>query len=321
MRARIIALVVIVAAMLVGSLLWSYLSSESAAAKDTMTNEEYADVSVAVPEPPADADTAEGPTVQVGEDQLAELVIPNDIDGDGIPNERDNCPLIPNPPMGDRTEQADSDGDGTGDACDWDDEENFPQNTRKFIEQQRTIILQGANADAEVVINAMDNLVGIGNVIADRQLGQQIMDDLATVKGQNSNPTIQAAANGFERMVLINLEGAGPAFTLNPLDPFNSWLPRVPEETGFTAVIPYLGCHSIVKETKGLIWIPWPGDPSLAAAGVKYWDIWAPAEFLKGINICREARNQPPVRYVRMQVIVEGLLLRFGAFWPRSECC
>ena len=36
MRARIIGLVVIVAAMLVGSLLWSYLSSESGAAKDTM---------------------------------------------------------------------------------------------------------------------------------------------------------------------------------------------------------------------------------------------------------------------------------------------
>ncbi len=35
-----------------------------------------------------------------------------DADGDGIPNDVDNCPNTPNP------DQADSDGDGTGDACD-----------------------------------------------------------------------------------------------------------------------------------------------------------------------------------------------------------
>ncbi len=38
-----------------------------------------------------------------------------DGDGDGIPDDRDNCPNWPNP------EQADADGDGTGDACDQQD--------------------------------------------------------------------------------------------------------------------------------------------------------------------------------------------------------
>jgi hypothetical protein len=36
----------------------------------------------------------------------------NDRDGDGVPDDEDNCPDVPNP------DQADEDGDGLGDACD-----------------------------------------------------------------------------------------------------------------------------------------------------------------------------------------------------------
>jgi hypothetical protein len=39
-------------------------------------------------------------------------VINSDVDGDGIPNDVDNCPLIAN------ADQADADGDGVGDVCD-----------------------------------------------------------------------------------------------------------------------------------------------------------------------------------------------------------
>ena len=37
--------------------------------------------------------------------------LPPDGDGDGVPDHRDNCPVVPNPDQGDR------DGDGVGDAC------------------------------------------------------------------------------------------------------------------------------------------------------------------------------------------------------------
>ena len=50
-------------------------------------------------------------------DELSTLVdgtaIDPDLDRDGVPNEADNCPLIPNP------DQQDSDGDGLGDDCDF----------------------------------------------------------------------------------------------------------------------------------------------------------------------------------------------------------
>ena len=36
---------------------------------------------------------------------------PIDTDGDGVPDDEDNCPLVPNP------DQADSNNDGVGDAC------------------------------------------------------------------------------------------------------------------------------------------------------------------------------------------------------------
>lgn len=46
-------------------------------------------------------------------------ITPGDKDGDGIPDEQDNCPTVFNPvrPM-DNGVQADADGDGLGDACD-----------------------------------------------------------------------------------------------------------------------------------------------------------------------------------------------------------
>ncbi|MBI2985836.1 MAG: DUF642 domain-containing protein [Deltaproteobacteria bacterium] len=52
----------------------------------------------------------DGDEVAAGTDPTTPNVI--DSDGDGVPDDQDNCPAVPNPG------QADTDGDGIGDACD-----------------------------------------------------------------------------------------------------------------------------------------------------------------------------------------------------------
>lgn len=60
------------------------------------------------------ADLAEAGEVRDGHEiQIGGLApLPQDSDGDGIPDTADNCPTRPN------SDQADADGDGTGDVCD-----------------------------------------------------------------------------------------------------------------------------------------------------------------------------------------------------------
>ncbi len=48
----------------------------------------------------------------LNEGAVCDAFDPTDTDGDGVPNDEDNCPNVANP------DQADADGDGTGDACD-----------------------------------------------------------------------------------------------------------------------------------------------------------------------------------------------------------
>lgn len=80
-----------------------------------------------VPMRQREADTAKQYTPVYGVasyEANAFMLDPNDIDGDGIPNDKDNCPIIFNPvraqysPTSSESLQADADGDGLGDECD-----------------------------------------------------------------------------------------------------------------------------------------------------------------------------------------------------------
>lgn len=72
----------------------------------SVLKESFQEVTDAVTAPPAD----ETITVPDGEDSEGEVL---DSDGDGIPDDADNCPSVPN------ADQTDSDQDGDGDVCDF----------------------------------------------------------------------------------------------------------------------------------------------------------------------------------------------------------
>lgn len=81
-------------------------------------------------------------------------VTPDDTDGDGISDNRDNCPTIFNPirPM-DQGKQADADNDGIGDACDECPDDPTQSCTREIA----------GDLDGDGVPNGVDNCVHVPN--------------------------------------------------------------------------------------------------------------------------------------------------------------
>jgi hypothetical protein len=77
---------------------------------------------------------------------------PIDTDGDGIPDNQDNCPLVPNP------NQANADGDSAGDACD-----GCPVDPNKIDPGVCGCGIADADLDADGVMDCVDNCPSIAN--------------------------------------------------------------------------------------------------------------------------------------------------------------
>ena len=73
-----------------------------------------------------------------------------DVDGDGVPDEQDNCPTTPN------TDQTDTDGDGAGDACDA--EFGQPRSAKKLILKDK----DGDATKRKLVFLSKDPAVTVG---------------------------------------------------------------------------------------------------------------------------------------------------------------
>jgi len=71
-------------------------------------------------------------------------VVPPDADGDGVPDDVDNCPAVPN------ADQTDTDGDGIGDACD-----PFPTDPQNALAQCRAD-LQAVQAEMTTAVPDAD---------------------------------------------------------------------------------------------------------------------------------------------------------------------
>lgn len=94
------------------------------------------------------------PAVVNGSTIYTGAITADDVDGDGIPNEKDNCPKLFNPirPM-DIGRQADGDQDGIGDACDI-----CPADKTQKCERAT-----GADFDADGIPNGTDNCPEVAN--------------------------------------------------------------------------------------------------------------------------------------------------------------
>ena len=129
----------------------------------------------------------------------------DDADGDGIPDDFDNCPFVPN------RDQADSDGDGVGDACD--NCPKVPNADQKDTNGNGIGDACDPDIDGDGILNAIDNCPGVYN--PDQKMTNKSLITNPKQLGDACNPDIDGdgVPNAIDNCPLV----ANPA--QNPSDP------------------------------------------------------------------------------------------------------
>jgi len=128
-----------------------------------------------------------------GDGTFVEWWIPFDEDGDGIPDELDNCPLMPNP------DQVDFDSDGMGDECDPDDDDDGVLDSDDSCPLEDAT---GFDADVDGCIDTPKGLLGLINTLDDDALSSKIKNSLVS-KIENA---MKSLAKGRENAAIGQLE-------------------------------------------------------------------------------------------------------------------
>ncbi|WP_421793825.1 thrombospondin type 3 repeat-containing protein [Hydrocarboniphaga effusa] len=109
---------------------------------------------------------------------------PADTDGDGIPNSSDNCPTVPNP------DQADSNHDGVGDAC------TSTEPLPGFVSCEGSVCTIEGDVDQDFTLDAARQWILSGVVrVGKGNLSVSSDADVATVREQGVSLTVEAGTS------------------------------------------------------------------------------------------------------------------------------
>jgi hypothetical protein len=164
------------------------------------------------------------PSARVYYDDVRVFLPPLDADGDGVPDDLDNCPNVANP------DQVDFDGDSVGDACDADDDNDgmldgddacpledpgdLDANVDGCIDVVDDLpdtiaaleLPSGLNRSLQTTVRAAQNAIERGSINAARGMLRAFIHHVEAQSGKKIAPSDAAMLIEFARNTLVQLQ-------------------------------------------------------------------------------------------------------------------